>query len=72
MSNGDKAELPCMGISQPEPLLVHQRNPMPWRAAGKLGGENEEVQEMRGVSVNIFNSEGLRRDRMFIELLGGV
>ena len=45
---------------------------MPWRAAGKLGGENEEVQEMRGVSVNIFNSEDLRRDRMFIELLGGV
>ena len=72
MSDGDKAELPCVGISHREPLLVHQRDAMPWGAAGKLGRKNEEVPELRGVPVNIFISEGARiKGLMFIDLLGG-
>lgn len=70
MSDGDKAELPCVGISKREPLLVHQRDAMPWGGAGKLGRENGEVQEMRGVPVNIFISEELRKGLMLIEVPG--
>ena len=61
-----------MGISKREPLLVHQRDAMPWRSASRLGRENGEVQKMLGVPVNIFISEGVRIEGLiFIDPLRG-
>ena len=73
MHDGNQEELPCVGISQREPLLVHQRDPMPRRAAGRLEREDGEVPEMLGVPVNIFISEGARiKCLMLIEVPRGV
>ena len=45
---------------------------MPWGGAGKLGGENGEVPEMRGVPVDIFFSKRVRIESLnFIDLPGG-
>jgi hypothetical protein len=43
--------MPGLGISNSLPLLVYQRDHLPWGGSGKLEQENGNVQEMRRFSV---------------------
>jgi hypothetical protein len=54
--------LPGLGIRHGESMLVHQRDDLPGKSAGKLGDKNESVPKLRGIRSND-GSRGFRGGR---------